>query len=226
MKRLSLITLALVAIQMHAMEGDRHPIDPGQELIKAARTGDLEKAKSLITIQAHLSSDLRFIPEGKEALLEGVLHNSPAICELLIQSGQAPHYYHLANAVLKGHKEICQLILKAGVDLNYPKHNEWRGLTVLEECAQYNEQEIAELIVEAMLADPKPKMYTLFNCLKRNFDRGTYYNLCNIFQHQLGTLLKHENNEYLKNRARTLKAINKLKWHEIKKHLLQKYFDQ
>ena len=93
--------------------------DARREIIKAAKAGDLAKARAL------LESD-------------GDLVNA------LDTDGSTP----LHCATWKGHTEMVAFLLKAGADVNAHNRNEHWGTTPLHAAAHSNQTAIAQLLID------------------------------------------------------------------------------
>jgi ankyrin repeat protein len=129
-------------------------------------------------------------------------------------------YPPLALAATRGLQEIVCLLIQAGANVYHRTSH--IGNTALREAAVAQNIPLCELLVEKMLCilrkKQKQEMYTFLNCLQRNFDRGTYHNLRDVFKEPLRAMIREEN------APRAQRAIDKLKYDGIKQHLLQKYF--
>ena len=90
-----------------------------KEIIKAAKSGDLAKAKVLLATDAQL------------------VHARDT-------DGSTP----LHCAAWKGHQEVVALLLEAGADVNAQNHNEHWGTTPLHAAAHGNQAGIAQLLIE------------------------------------------------------------------------------
>lgn len=93
--------------------------DASKELIKAAKKGDVEKAKLL------LSGDAGLI-EARDSDGSTALH-----C-----------------ATWKGHQQMVALLLSKGADVNAHNRNEHYGTTPLHAAAHANQAAIAEMLID------------------------------------------------------------------------------
>jgi ankyrin repeat protein len=93
--------------------------DTSKEIIKAAKSGDIEKVKGLLTTDATLL-DAR----DRDA-------STPLHC-----------------AAWKGHQDIVEFLLKVGADVSAQNSNEHWGTTPLHAAAHANQAAIAELLIE------------------------------------------------------------------------------
>lgn len=132
----------------------------------------------------------------------------------------------LAIAAAKGSPEIVCLLIQAGADLYHKRFYENSSCkmrnTALEEAAEIKDLPMCELLVEKMLCilseHQKQRIRTFFKCLQRNFNRGSYCNLRDVFKKPLCEMIREEN------ALNAQRAINSLAECDIKKRLLQKYF--
>jgi ankyrin repeat protein len=115
--------------------------DPNKEIIKAAKSGDIAKAKSLLALDARL------------------VHARD-------KDGSTP----LHCATWKGHQQIVALLLDVGADVNAQNHNEHWGTTPLHAAAHANQAAIAQLLIEhgaevkaRDLNDKTPMHHTTFH---------------------------------------------------------------
>jgi ankyrin repeat protein len=93
--------------------------EANKEIIKAAKSGDLEKVK-------------------------GLLETDPALVHARDKDGSTP----LHCAAWKGHQQVVELLLKAGADVNAQNTNDHWGTTPLHAAAHANQAAIAELLIE------------------------------------------------------------------------------
>ena len=93
--------------------------DPRREIIKAAKSGNVERIKML-------------------------LKEDPDLVHARDRDGSTP----LHCATWKGHAEVVALLLKAGADVNAENNNDHWGTTPLHAAAHANQAVIAELLVE------------------------------------------------------------------------------
>jgi ankyrin repeat protein len=93
--------------------------EANKEIIKAAKSGDIEKVK-------------------------GLLETDAALVHARDKDGSTP----LHCAAWKGHHEIVEFLLKAGADVNGQNTNEHWGTTPLHAAAHANQAAIAELLIE------------------------------------------------------------------------------
>jgi ankyrin repeat protein len=91
---------------------------PDKEIIKAAKSGNIEKVKELLTTDSNLV-------KARDS------------------DGSTP----LHCATWKGHQEIAALLLNAGGDVNAHNSNEHWGTTPLHAAAHANQVAIAELLI-------------------------------------------------------------------------------
>ena len=95
-------------------------IEPGKELIKAAKKGDLDKLKAL------LESD-RTLMDSRDSDGSTALH-----C-----------------ATWKGHREVVVFLLNSGADVNSHNSNDHWGTTPLHAAAHANQAIIVQLLIDA-----------------------------------------------------------------------------
>lgn len=93
--------------------------EPNKEMIKAAKSGQLEKVKSLLAADP------------------GMVHARDS-------DGSTP----LHCATWKGHREIVALLLDAGADVNAQNKNEHWGTTPLHAAAHANQAAIAQMLID------------------------------------------------------------------------------
>jgi ankyrin repeat protein len=93
--------------------------EPGKEIIKAAKSGDLGALGRLLSTDAGL-------------------------LDARDKDGSTP----LHCAAWKGHEEVVRLLLEAGADPNARNVNEHWGTTPLHAAAHANQSVIAELLIE------------------------------------------------------------------------------
>jgi ankyrin repeat protein len=93
--------------------------EPNKEMIKAAKTGQLEKIKLL------LAAD-------------------PKLVHARDSDGSTP----LHCATWKGHPEVVALLLDAGADVNARNNNEHWGTTPLHAAAHANQASIAQMLID------------------------------------------------------------------------------
>lgn len=94
-------------------------LDARKEMIKAAKSGDFEKVKSLIARDANL-----------------------------IQARDADGSTALHCATWKGHQAVVALLLSAGADVSTHNRNEHWGTTPLHAAAHANQAAIARMLIE------------------------------------------------------------------------------
>lgn len=93
--------------------------EPSKEIIKAAKSGQIERVKALLAGDA-------------------------ALVHARDKDGSTP----LHCATWKGHQEIVALLLEAGADVNAQNSNEPWGTTPLHAAAHANQAAIAQLLIE------------------------------------------------------------------------------
>ena len=93
--------------------------EPNKEMIKAAKTGQLDKIKLL------LAAD-------------------PKLVDARDSDGSTP----LHCATWKGHPELVALLLDAGADVNARNNNEHWGTTPLHAAAHANQAAIAQMLID------------------------------------------------------------------------------
>jgi ankyrin repeat protein len=93
--------------------------EANKEIIKAAKSGDLQKVQALLAVDGDL------------------VHARDT-------DGSTP----LHCASWKGHPEIVAILLKAGADVNAQNSNEHWGTTPLHAAAHANQAAIAQLLIE------------------------------------------------------------------------------
>ena len=93
--------------------------DANKEMIKAAKTGDLEKVKVLLARDSNLIR----------------------ACDI---DGSRP----LHCAAWKGHQAIVAFLLSVGADVNVHNRNEHWGTTPLHAAAHANQAAIAQMLIE------------------------------------------------------------------------------
>jgi len=93
--------------------------DPAKEIIKAAKTGDVERVKNLLAIDKSLMA-----ARDKDG-------STPLHC-----------------AVWKGHQPVVEQLLKSGADVNALNENDHWGTTPLHAAAHANQAAIAQLLID------------------------------------------------------------------------------
>src|SRR5215813_12625880 len=93
--------------------------DPAKEIIKAAKTGDVERVKNLLAIDKSLMA-----ARDKDG-------STPLHC-----------------AVWKGHQPVVEQLLKSGADVNTHNENDHWGTTPLHAAAHANQAAIAQLLID------------------------------------------------------------------------------
>jgi ankyrin repeat protein len=93
--------------------------EPGKEIIKAAKSGQIERVK-------------------------GLLAADPALVHACDKDGSTA----LHCVTWKGHQEIVAFLLAAGADVNAHNSNEHWGTTPLRAAAHANQAAIAQLLIE------------------------------------------------------------------------------
>lgn len=94
-------------------------LEPGKEIIKAAKSGHLERLRVL------LAAD-------------------PGLVHARDSDGSTP----LHCATWKGHPEVVALLLAAGADVNAMNNNEHWGTTPLHAAAHANQAAIAQILID------------------------------------------------------------------------------
>ncbi len=93
--------------------------EPGKEIIKAAKSGQIERVR-------------------------GLLAADPALVHARDKDGSTA----LHCATWKGHQEIVAFLLEAGADVNAHNSNDHWGTTPLHAAAHANQAAIAQLLIE------------------------------------------------------------------------------
>lgn len=93
--------------------------EPGKEIIKAAKSGDVAKVAALLATEATL-------------------------IDARDKDGSTP----LHCATWKGHQAVVALLLNAGADVNAQNHNDHWGTTPLHAAAHANQAAIALMLIE------------------------------------------------------------------------------
>jgi ankyrin repeat protein len=93
--------------------------DPAKEIIKAAKSGDAERVKSL-------------------------LDHDKSLAGARDKDGSTP----LHCAVWKGHQPVVAVLLEAGADVNAQNENDHWGTTPLHAAAHANQAAIAQLLID------------------------------------------------------------------------------
>jgi ankyrin repeat protein len=124
-------------------------IDQGQELIEAARTGNLELVQELLA--QHVPVDAKNY-DGKTALIYAANGGYDAICQQLINAKAQVNarsiygWTALMRAATNGHKQVCQLLIDAKAQIDAKDNNEW---TALMHAAGSGHKEVCQLLVDA-----------------------------------------------------------------------------
>jgi ankyrin repeat protein len=101
------------------LSDDKPMPDATKEIIKAAKSGDIHRIRSLLAADPDL------------------VHSRD-------RDGSTP----LHCATWKGHPEVVALLLKAGADVNAHNNNDHWGTTALHAAAHANQAAIAQLLIE------------------------------------------------------------------------------
>jgi ankyrin repeat protein len=118
--------------------------DPAKEMIKAAKSGNVQTLKTLLAADAKL------------------IHARDT-------DGSTP----LHCATWKGHQDAVALLLKAGADVNAKNENDHWGTTPLHAAAHANQSKIAQMLVDSGadvnatdLSGKTPMFHTTFHKAK------------------------------------------------------------
>ncbi len=93
--------------------------EPGKEIIKAAKSGKVDRVKELLATDPSL-----------------------------VNSRDTDNSTPLHCATWKGHQEVVRVLIEAGADVNVQNNNEHRGTTPLHAAAHANQVAIAQLLID------------------------------------------------------------------------------
>jgi hypothetical protein len=213
-------------------------IDWGQELLEAAKKGNLDQVNFLLELGAPLDQDDAC---GRTALHWAVWEDQPEILEALIDAGANVNICLgwtpsvLQATIFFDRTAMLPAIIAAGADVRFFINDS--SNSPLGYAAFFGRTKIAELLVEEMLTIPdflqKKRMCVFLNCLNRNYS-AHYSNLRHIFKNVLRALIKEENvtnpESFVRRQVDKLKVDPDTDMDEgddsekIKQHLLSKYF--
>jgi ankyrin repeat protein len=208
-------------VQAHA----KNPKGTGYAFQWAAQANHAEIVREFIKIGVHKNSldhVLRYAVQDSNLAILAQLIAAKANVNALGPCDNSP----LALAVAKRSQELVCMLIQAGADIHYSRcYYEFSSGKVqnvaLDVATLINDLPICQLLVEKMLCilneKQKQGIYTFLNCLRRNFDRGSYHHLRDVFKEPLRAMIREEN---------TLKAqiaINGLTKSDIKQRLIEKY---
>lgn len=143
---LSLAVLALTAISACVPERDIH-----DQLIVAARKGQVEKVKELIKLGADVNAKEKVVGEGRPALFHAASYGRTEVVKLLLQHGAdvneqpAGRTTSLMIAAWGGYTDTVKILLEAGANVNAKSAD---GNTALTEAIRKVQINVARLLVE------------------------------------------------------------------------------
>lgn len=143
-----ILALALVASVGLSACGPQRDIH--DQLIIAAREGNLEKARSLIEKGADVNAKEKVTGEGYTAIFHAASYGHTAIVKLLIEKGANVNERPGRNAPIiiaawGGHTDTIRVLLEAGADPNAKSDTGW---TALAEASRKGYLEIARLLID------------------------------------------------------------------------------
>jgi Ankyrin repeats (many copies) len=109
----------MTIVSVRFLQEEKEVAEPGKEIIRAAKKGDLAKVKGLIELDG-------------------------ALVHAADTDGSTP----LHCATWKGHVETVAFLLTAGANVNAQNNNEHWGTTPLHAAAHANQAAIAKLLLE------------------------------------------------------------------------------
>jgi len=140
-----LLVLCLAGLSACAPERDVH-----DQLIVAARTGNIEKVKELLAKGADINAREKVVGEGHTALFNAASAGHTEVVKLLIEKGAKVNeppgkITPLLMAAWAGHTDVVRVLLQAGAD---PNAKDEKGWTALTDAASKGHLEIARLLIE------------------------------------------------------------------------------
>lgn len=183
-------------------------IQLGEELIKAATSGDLETTTKLLEsgANARYISDIQTTP-----LIEAAANGHLAICQKLLEAGADLHYFGLTIssevkipkdaiqpcyisalicAAQLGRKEICDLFLNHDASLM-----RIQLASALKWAAILDHKQTCEMFIEKIFkpyTDLKQSVQALLCCLRTAYTREEYNQFRNVFKAPLYAMLAQE----------------------------------
>jgi ankyrin repeat protein len=141
----ALLVVGLFGINTCFPERDIH-----DQMIIAARTGNLEKVKELVEKGADLKAREKVVGEGHTALFNAASAGHTDVVKFLIEKGaevnkQPGKVTSLMMAAWAGKTDTVRVLLQAGAD---PNAKDEKGWTALADVARKGYIEIARLLIE------------------------------------------------------------------------------
>lgn len=118
-------------------------------LIKAATIGDIEQAEALLNSGADVNALVYQIAGVENALKAAVLNNHKDIVELFLNRGanvNSKYFFGTTALMYVNNKEIAQLLISKGVPVNVQDEH---GKTALIEATQVYKEEVVQLLLDA-----------------------------------------------------------------------------
>jgi len=142
---LALLAVYLVGVSACAPERDIH-----DQLIVAARTGNLEKVQELLEKGADIKAREKVVGEGRTALFNAASAGHTEVVKFLVAKGadvneQPGKVTPLIMAAWAGHVDTISVLLQAGADPNAKDDSGWTALT---HAARKGYIKIARLLID------------------------------------------------------------------------------